>query len=37
MEGDRLTEWFIRGALLALAVAAVWSVFGDDIAQLLGH
>jgi hypothetical protein len=37
MEGDRLIEWIIRGALLALAVAAVWTVFGDDIAQLLGR
>ena len=27
-------EWIIRLALLALAVAAVWTVFGDDIAQL---
>ena len=37
MEGDRLIEWFIRGALLVLAVAAVWTVFGDDLAQLLGR
>jgi hypothetical protein len=37
MEGDRFTEWFIRGALLLLAAAAVWAVFGDDIAQLLGR
>jgi hypothetical protein len=37
MEGDRLIEWFIRAALLVLAVAAVWIVFGDEIAQLLGR
>jgi hypothetical protein len=37
MEGDRLTEWIIRCALLGLAVAAVWAVFGDDLAQLLGR
>jgi hypothetical protein len=37
MEGDRLVEWIIRAALLVLAVAAVWTVFGDDIAQLLGR
>jgi hypothetical protein len=37
MEGDRLIEWIIRGALLAFAVAAVWTVFGDDLAQLLGR
>jgi hypothetical protein len=44
MEGDSTTgapgamiEWIIRLALFALAVAAVWTVFGDDIAQLLGR
>ena len=40
MEGDRgdgTIEWIIRLALFALAVAAVWTVFGDDLAQLLGH
>jgi hypothetical protein len=40
MEGDRggtLIEWIIRLALLALALAAVWTVFGDDIGQLLGR
>jgi hypothetical protein len=38
MEGDGsggFTEWMIRLALLALAVAAVWTVFGDDIGQFL--
>jgi hypothetical protein len=30
-------EWIIRLALLALAVAAVWTVFGDDIGQFLGR
>jgi hypothetical protein len=36
-EGDRLTEWLIRGALLTLAIGAVWTVFGDDLAALLGR
>ena len=30
-------EWTIRLALLALAVAAVWTVFGDDIAQFFAR
>jgi hypothetical protein len=30
-------EWIIRLALFALAVVAVWTVFGDDIAQFLGR
>ena len=30
-------EWIIRLALLALAVAAVWTVFGDDIAAFIGR
>lgn len=40
MEGDptgSTIEWIIRLALLVLAVAAVWTVFGDDLAQLLGR
>ena len=41
MEGDptgtTAIEWIIRLALFSLAVAAVWTVFGDDIAQLLGR
>jgi hypothetical protein len=41
MEGDSgapgTIEWIIRLALLALALAAVWTVFGDDIAQFLGR
>jgi hypothetical protein len=43
MEGDSgggapaTIEWIIRFALLALAVAAVWTVFGDDIAQFVGR
>ena len=41
MEGDRgpstLLEWIIRLALFSLAVAAVWTVFGDDIAAFLGR
>jgi hypothetical protein len=37
MEGDRLIEWIIRAALLVLAVAAAWTVFGDDLVQLLGR
>jgi len=40
MEGDRGTtaiEWIIRLALLALALAAVWTVFGEDIGQFLGR
>jgi len=40
MEGDPSSgaiEWVIRLSLLALAVAAVWTVFGDDIAQFLGR
>jgi hypothetical protein len=41
MEGDSgapaAIEWIIRLALFALAVAAVWTVFGDDIAQFLGR
>ena len=39
MEGDptgTAIEWTIRLALLALAVAAVWTVFGDDIAAFVG-
>jgi hypothetical protein len=39
MEGDptgTALEWTIRLALLALAVAAVWTVFGDDIAAFVG-
>jgi hypothetical protein len=40
MEGDTGTgaiEWVIRLALFALAVAAVWTVFGDDIAQFFAR
>jgi hypothetical protein len=43
MEGDSgggtpaTIEWIIRLALFALAAAAVWTVFGDDIAQFLGR
>ncbi|MCA1663123.1 MAG: hypothetical protein LC659_02410 [Myxococcales bacterium] len=41
MEGDpsggSAVEWIIRLALFALAAAAVWTVFGDDIAQFLGR
>jgi hypothetical protein len=40
MEGDPqggAIEWIIRLALLVLACVAVWTVFGDDIAQLLGR
>jgi hypothetical protein len=40
MEGEQHTgaiEWVIRLALFSLAVAAVWTVFGDDIAQFLGR
>ena len=43
MEGDTggraatTIEWVIRLALVALAVAAVWTVFGDDIGQFLGR
>lgn len=40
MEGDptgSAMEWIIRLALLVLAVAAVWTVFGDDIAQFVGR
>ena len=36
-ERGRATEWMIRLLLLALAVAAVWTVFGDDIAQFVGR
>jgi hypothetical protein len=35
--GPGATEWIIRLALLALAAAAVWTVFGDDLAQILGR
>ncbi len=34
---DRMIEWIIRLSLLALAVTAVWTVFGDDLAQLAGR
>ncbi len=37
-EGDRRSgtiEWVIRLALLALALAALWTVFGDEIGQFL--
>ncbi len=38
MEGRATTiEWVIRLMLLALAVAAVWTVFGDDIAMFVGR
>jgi hypothetical protein len=40
MEGDpasSVIEWIIRSALLVLALAAVWTVFGDDIAQFIGR
>ena len=41
MEGDpsgtTLIDWIVRLALFSLAVAAVWTVFGDDIAQFLGR
>ena len=44
MEGDgdsqaqaTAVEWVIRLLLLALVVTAVWTVFGDDIGQLLGR
>jgi hypothetical protein len=40
MEGDPqggAIEWIIRLALFALLAAAVWTVFGDDIAQFLGR
>jgi len=44
MEGDSdqqgktgALEWIIRLALFALAGAAVWTVFGDDIVQFLGR
>lgn len=36
-ERGRTVEWVIRLFLLALTVAAVWTVFGDDIAQFLGR
>ena len=36
-ESDRLSEWLIRGAILALAVGAIWTVFGDELAALLGR
>jgi hypothetical protein len=35
--GGTAVEWIIRLALLALAAVAVWTVFGDDIAQFLGR
>ncbi len=38
MEGERqgtTTEWVIRLLLVALAVVAVWTVFGDEIGQFL--
>jgi hypothetical protein len=40
MEGDSTAgaiEWIIRLALFALAAAAVWTVFGDDIAQFFAR
>jgi hypothetical protein len=41
MEGGepsgRAIEWIIRLAFVALAVAAVWTVFGDDITQILAR
>jgi hypothetical protein len=30
-------EWTIRLALLALSLAAVWIVFGDEVGQFLGR
>ena len=35
--GGTAVEWIIRLALFALAAVAVWTVFGDDIAQFLGR
>lgn len=32
---EGMIEWVIRLALLSLLVAAVWTVFGDDLTQLL--
>jgi hypothetical protein len=40
MEGDpggSALEWIIRLALFALALAAVWTVFGDELAQFFGR
>jgi hypothetical protein len=34
-EGTR--EWIIRGWLAAVALVAVWTVFGEDIAGLFGQ
>ncbi len=36
-ESNSLVEWIIRLALVALAVAGVWTVFGDEIGQFLGR
>jgi hypothetical protein len=33
-ERGKAIEWIIRLSLLGLALAAAWTVFGDDIAQL---
>jgi hypothetical protein len=35
--GDKAIEWIIRLCLFALTATAVWTVFGDDLAQLLGR
>jgi hypothetical protein len=37
MEGDRIQEWVIRMAIVALWGIAVWTVFGDDLGQLIGR
>jgi hypothetical protein len=29
-------DWVIGGGFVVLAIAALWTAFGDDLAQLLG-
>jgi hypothetical protein len=36
-DGARALEWVIRLFLVALTVTAVWTVFGDELGQLLGR
>ena len=33
--GDRLLEWIVNGCVAALAIAAVWTVFGGDVVALV--
>ncbi len=33
---ERVREWIIRISFLLIAATAIWTVFGEDLSQLLG-